>query len=97
LSETMHLIWKLRCEWKIKRNEDPTKMHGRREIMNKWHSVINSRLKIDCLLTNRRKYGNKALNRGMVKDTWAGTLENEENMVEEWTEPGVLVGIALDT
>ncbi|KAF9037437.1 hypothetical protein BJ165DRAFT_1353537 [Panaeolus papilionaceus] len=94
ITETMHLIWKLRCEWKISRNEDPDKLHRKREIVTKWHSIINSRLKIDCLLTNRKKYGNKALSRGLVKDTWAGTLENEENLVEDWTKPGVLVGIA---
>ncbi|KAF9033817.1 hypothetical protein BJ165DRAFT_1417483 [Panaeolus papilionaceus] len=97
ITETMYLIWKIRCEWKISRNEDLSKLHGRKEILSKWHSVINSRLKIDCLLTNRKKYGNRALNKGLVKDTWTGTLENEENLVEEWTEPGVLVGIARES
>ncbi|KAF9058189.1 hypothetical protein BJ165DRAFT_1412160 [Panaeolus papilionaceus] len=74
ITETMHLIWKLRY---------PDKLHGKEKL-----------LKIDCLLTNRKKYGNKALSRGLVKDTWAGTLENEINLVEDWTKPGVLVGIA---
>ncbi|KAF9031942.1 hypothetical protein BJ165DRAFT_1318431, partial [Panaeolus papilionaceus] len=92
-TETMHLIWKLRCEWKIGRNEDAENEITKHETTNKWHSVINSRLKIDCLLTNRKKYGSKALNRGMVMDTWSGTLINEGGMVEDWARPGVLVGI----
>ncbi|KAF9049008.1 hypothetical protein BJ165DRAFT_1342952 [Panaeolus papilionaceus] len=92
-TETMHLIWKLRCEWKIGRNEDMENQITKQETINKWHSVINSRLKIDCLLTNRKKYGSKALKRGMVMDTWSGTLTNEGEMVEDWARPGVLVGI----
>ncbi|PPR04574.1 hypothetical protein CVT24_012027 [Panaeolus cyanescens] len=93
-TETMHLIWKLRCEWKIGRSEDPEQKVTKREIINRWHSVINSRLKIDCLLTNRRKYGNKALPRGLVTDTWTRVIETDKEEEDEWVKPGVLVGIA---
>ncbi|KAF9035979.1 hypothetical protein BJ165DRAFT_1509407 [Panaeolus papilionaceus] len=92
-TESTHLIWKLRCEWKIARGEDPNKLHTTREITNRWYTAVNTRLKLDCLYTNRKKFHNKALKTEIVLETWKGTLQNEDNLPEVWVREGVLVGI----
>ncbi|KAF9033631.1 hypothetical protein BJ165DRAFT_1328275, partial [Panaeolus papilionaceus] len=91
-TETMHLIWKLRCEWKIKRNEDQTKKHGAKEIENRWKAAIKTRIKLDALHTNRRKYGQKALDLIMVIETWRGVVDDDTTLIGDWAEWGVLVG-----
>ncbi|PPQ74327.1 hypothetical protein CVT24_000429 [Panaeolus cyanescens] len=93
ITESMHLIWKLRCEWRIGRNEDEEKKHTKAEIINKWHSTINTRLKIDCILTDKRIHGKKALDYRLIHHTWAGTLKTEGDTGMDWRESGVLVGI----
>src|SRR4051794_23094901 len=63
ISESAYLIWKLRCEWKIERGEDPTKLHTKPEIHNKWLATINKRLLMDKLSTNKFRYGTKAIDK----------------------------------
>ncbi|TFK57854.1 hypothetical protein BDN72DRAFT_782799, partial [Pluteus cervinus] len=36
LSESVHLIWKIRCEWRISRDEDEEKKHTEEEIRARW-------------------------------------------------------------
>lgn len=36
ISESAYLIWKIRCEHRIEREDDPTKQHSHREIHNRW-------------------------------------------------------------
>ncbi|KAF5388106.1 hypothetical protein D9615_000030 [Tricholomella constricta] len=95
VSESAHLIWKLRCEWKIGREADPDKLHTKDEIQNKWLQAINKRLKFDCLMTDKNRYGRKALRPSLVKNTWKGVLRNEEQLPINWTySTGVLVGMS---
>ncbi|KAK7018665.1 hypothetical protein VNI00_018351, partial [Paramarasmius palmivorus] len=64
--EAAFLIWKMRNERVI--NESGPK--NLREIKNRWKYTIDSRRKIDVLLTNKRRYGKKALSKGLVSATW---------------------------
>jgi ribonuclease HI len=92
LSESIFLIWRTRCEWRIQRESDPTLLHSETEIHNKWVKMINYRLKMDCLMTNS-KYERKALSKKLVIQTWSKTIL-EENANMDWTNSTeVLVGI----
>ena len=48
---------------------------------------MNRRLTNDSFLTNGTRFGEKALDAGLVKRTWAGCLENEEALPHEWYKP----------
>ena len=36
VSESVYLIWKLRCEWRIERDEDQARLHTESEIVARW-------------------------------------------------------------
>ncbi|KAJ7045182.1 hypothetical protein C8F04DRAFT_1206798 [Mycena alexandri] len=102
ISETAHLLWKLRsspqqklrCTRVIERGSDPNRYFSEREIHNKWLYCINTRLKTDALLTDTRKYDKRALKIRVVQDTWNGVLKDPENLPEIWVQQsGFLVGI----
>ncbi|KAG1853362.1 ribonuclease H-like protein, partial [Suillus subluteus] len=94
--ESAHLIWKLRCERAIKFGGDKDKYHCETEILNRWIHAINLRLKFDRLLTDSMRYGKKALRTETVLQTWSGTLQNEDNLRDNWIQKSeVLVGMAL--
>jgi hypothetical protein len=68
VTESAYLIWKLRCERVIRNGGDlPTED----QIRNRWVSMINARLQMDCSMTYRR-YGKKALLVKTVLKTWKG-------------------------
>ncbi|KAJ7497835.1 hypothetical protein B0H11DRAFT_1696870, partial [Mycena galericulata] len=91
ITESIYLIWKTRCDSVIGRAGEPV---PEIETQNKWVSVINERLKIDCALTNERKYGKQAsVAPTLVLQTWSNTLKDEHKLPENWLrEPEVLVG-----
>ncbi|CAK5283645.1 unnamed protein product [Mycena citricolor] len=90
VSESAHLIWRMRCERVIQEKDEATE----NEISNRWSRTLNTRLLIDCKMTNKTKYGAKAIKPSLVRKTWAKTLQNEERLPEDWTKRGgVLVGI----
>lgn len=93
MAESTHLIWKLRCECRIKMNDNPNQYHSEVEIENRWHSAINRRLKVDRLQTDRQKFHNKALQYNTVLNTWRGRLWREDELPENWLWSNkVLVG-----
>ncbi|KAF5378486.1 hypothetical protein D9615_007135 [Tricholomella constricta] len=97
MTESTHLIWKLRCEWRIGKDSDPEKRHTETEVVNKWYEAINRRLKFDCLMTDNTRYGRKAIRSTLVKQTWKNTLQDEGNLPVNWyTRTGVLVGRGTD-
>ncbi|CAK5263304.1 unnamed protein product [Mycena citricolor] len=90
VSESAHMIWRIRCERVIQEKGNASVP----EVENRWRRAINTRLLIDCKMTNEKRYGKKAIKPSLVKKTWAKTLKNEVNLPEDWTkEDGVLVGI----
>jgi len=96
VSETAYLIWKMRNERRIRDGDDPNKEHQVNEITNRWSHAINKRLTIDRTLTNIERFGKKAINERLVKNTWKNCLKNEELLHTNWTNlRGVLVGIAV--
>ncbi|TFK62739.1 hypothetical protein BDN72DRAFT_827234 [Pluteus cervinus] len=96
MTESMYLIWKLRCEWKINDDGDPAKAPNHERIRQKWLYTLDQRVKLDSILTNRKIYGKKALSKKSVKTTWKGALENEQDLDENWVgRTGVLVGIRV--
>ncbi|PBK66693.1 hypothetical protein ARMSODRAFT_989329 [Armillaria solidipes] len=87
ITESAYLIWCLRCERKISRNDEPERWHTQQEIRNR----------LDCAMANAKRYGKKALEEDTVLQTWHNTLQNEDSLPDNWVrEPGVLVGIGLN-
>jgi ribonuclease HI len=93
MTESAHIIWKLRCDSVIGRGGTPPSAN---EVHNRWLKVMNERLEIDKSLTNKLKYGKQhTLAPSLVLETWGGTLLGEDELPDNWLrEPGVLVGIA---
>src|SRR6201996_7737815 len=91
VTETAHLIWKIRCQRVIEENNIPK---SQTEIHNRWTAAINERLQLDCLLADP-KLGSRALKKEIVLKTWKGLLKDEDRLLSDWTRrsKGVLVGI----
>lgn len=92
VSESAYLIWLIRNEWRIEYEQDPSKLHTKQEIENRWWATINKRRTLDWALTNKRAYGRKALAKKDVDNTWDGvpnpTVRNDA------VRAGVIVGRA---
>ncbi|KZP26706.1 hypothetical protein FIBSPDRAFT_732057 [Athelia psychrophila] len=94
ISESAHLIWKLRnkCLFDPKPNEEFTKP-TRNEIHNKWVRAINNRLTLDIVMTHD-KYETNTIPWRKILQTWRRTLHNKKNLPSDWTrQSGVVVGI----
>jgi ribonuclease HI len=96
IREGAQLIWQLRNEHVIKNENDPTRMHSNTEITNRLTTKLNNRLQLDRTLTNKLKFGKKALPKAVVLDTWSGTLSNKDLPGDWISTPGVLVGMGMD-
>ncbi|TEB22303.1 RnaseH-domain-containing protein, partial [Coprinellus micaceus] len=77
ISESSYLAWVIRCEWRIGRQADLSKLHTRREITARWSSIISKRIRMDWNLTNKRAYGSQAIRRGLIEKTWDGVQASE--------------------
>ena len=94
VSESMYMIWKLRCERAISWGNDPTKVHPPHEIHNKWLQAINARLRTDSVRTNVKIFKKKSLDTKVVLRTWEKCLKDNLHKVKNWCgKTGVLVGI----
>ena len=97
VSESAYLIWRIRCEWRIERQEDKEKLHTDAKIVSRWLAVINMRLKFDCLMSDKRRYGCKAIDPEIVRKTWDRVLQDEQGLPDNWVyESGVLVGMRAE-
>jgi ribonuclease HI len=68
ITESLYLIWKLRCECVIGRNGEPPTEN---EIVNRWVHVMNERLEVDINLTDKFKFGKQySIPPRLVLDTW---------------------------
>ena len=94
VSESMYMIWKIRCERTITWDNDPTKTHSAHKIHNKWLQAINTRLKMDSVQTNTKIFKKKTLNPKTVLRTWKNCLKDNLHETRNWCgKTGVLVGI----
>ncbi|KAF8186167.1 hypothetical protein K438DRAFT_1596686 [Mycena galopus ATCC 62051] len=91
VSESAYTIWKLRNDTVISRAGAPL---TEQEILNRWKYDLNQRLQQDVILANRSARRNRPrLAPALVKETWAGTLDEEDRLPENWLkESRVLVG-----
>ncbi|TFK91185.1 hypothetical protein K466DRAFT_542257 [Polyporus arcularius HHB13444] len=92
ITESVYLIWKLRCERTIEHAENPEKWHSASVARAKWYACLNRRLGLERALTSRR-LGEKAIDRKLVETTWSGILNVPAKQQEHWMRlSGVLVG-----
>ncbi|KAJ7640020.1 hypothetical protein DFH06DRAFT_1138022 [Mycena polygramma] len=90
ITESAHLIWRIRNERVIQEKGSASAVM----IKNRWLKIINNRLAIDCVMTDKFKYERKALKTSLVKDTWKSTLKDEQTLARDWPKKvGVLVGV----
>ncbi|KAJ7572775.1 hypothetical protein C8J56DRAFT_719621, partial [Mycena floridula] len=94
ISEAAHLIWKLRNERTIPDAQGRTQPEASiKEIKSRFFQALDRRLAYDLALTNKARYGRRALSKKSVLGTWNGVLENDANLPADWTgENEVLVG-----
>jgi ribonuclease HI len=84
VSESAHLVWRLHNE-KVIQQKDSASVP---EIHNRWIHQINNRLMIDCAMTNRNKYGKRAIKTAVVKQTWKNVLKDEAILLKSGRERG---------
>ncbi|KAK0471826.1 hypothetical protein IW261DRAFT_1344102 [Armillaria novae-zelandiae] len=90
ISESAHLIWKMRNDHVINNREH----YSMREIEQRWLHAMNRHMRLDCLLSDQKKFRKKAIRKFLVLTTWQGALVNESSLQEDWTkDSGVLVGM----
>ena len=94
MSESAHLIWRLRCKWKISEGASQEKILSNEAVKDIWLQAINRRLQLEMLSTDKARYGRRALKSTLVAKTWWGVLRNQELLDDDWLKgTGVLVGI----
>ncbi|TFK24743.1 hypothetical protein FA15DRAFT_591878, partial [Coprinopsis marcescibilis] len=97
LSESAYLIWLVGCKWRVGDEHDPHKFPKKETIEDRWLFILNKRLHYDRILTDRKSYGEKALNAKLVERTWALLFKTELSSGDyplDWiTNLGVLVSI----
>ncbi|KAI0753194.1 hypothetical protein C8Q80DRAFT_1217426 [Daedaleopsis nitida] len=94
VTESAHLIWRLRCEHVIGGELGTTDgNHELKKIVNMWHDALNRRMAVDCTMTLKR-FGGKALQPDLVKQTWKSIIRQDLEKDAKWIyRPGVLVGM----
>ncbi|KAI9058072.1 ribonuclease H-like protein [Trametes sanguinea] len=92
IMESVHLIWKMRCERVISEDFVPEVSHGREETTARWENVVNERLRMDCALTKVRTKIT-TVSKDLVLGTWTKVLHDYKSLPQDWTNlQGVLVG-----
>ncbi|KAJ3726729.1 hypothetical protein C8R42DRAFT_573728, partial [Lentinula raphanica] len=89
ISESTHLIWKLRCERVVKGRDAPSP----EEVARRWKKSVEARLELDRLMITTQ-FRRRCLSKGLVQRTWEKVTSDDDNLPDDWTgEAGVLVGI----
>ncbi len=89
-TESLHLIWKLRCERVIQRDGQ---QFSANEVRNRWYAAIERRLTLDRRATSSF-LEKRALDANTVAATWSMIIENSNDLPPNWVgDGGVLVGI----
>ncbi|KAI0683372.1 hypothetical protein BC835DRAFT_1471026 [Cytidiella melzeri] len=88
MTESTHLIWRLRCERRIDREGET---HSIREIDRKWMTAMNIRVTMDSELT-KPKYGQRKLPKQLVLRTWSNVLNRDRDLPLDWIDHRVFSG-----
>ncbi|KAH9854516.1 hypothetical protein C2E23DRAFT_867507 [Lenzites betulinus] len=92
VSETVHIIWKLRCKRVIEPDSCRPEELSQAGIEKQWWNAMNKRLQTDQYLTSRA-LGKLALAKTTVLRTWDEVLEDRQALPDNWIFcAGVLVG-----
>ncbi|KAJ6505422.1 hypothetical protein C8R45DRAFT_817358 [Mycena sanguinolenta] len=91
MSESAYLVWLIRNDRVITRAGEPLL---ETVILNRWIFTLNQRLQQDITLANRKAGGKSPrLVPSLVKETWAGLLDDEDKLPPNWLRgTRVLVG-----
>lgn len=92
LTESAYLIWLLRCEWRIGREQNTMETHTAKEIEARWRTTITKRLRTDWAMTSKLVYGRKALQPWLIAETWHNIALNRHSVHPDIVRTGVLVG-----
>ncbi|KAI0644331.1 hypothetical protein C8Q79DRAFT_914155 [Trametes meyenii] len=96
LSESIYLIWLLRCERVIQWENELGKVHSTVEIESKWYRAIERRMQLDYAAADKKCFGKKALPQARVDGTWEKVTDcvvpNLEWISGGRPRSGVLVG-----
>lgn len=94
VSESAHLIWRLRCTRVIELGWDEESWPSPFDIAGRWKAMVERRFTLDCAMTNP-KWESDALDRDLVLSTWRGLLVDEASLPDDWlsSPTGGLVGI----
>ena len=76
MTESAHLIWKLRRERVIR--EESLSIT---EVRERWKYAITARADLVEKMTNP-KYGKKALDQSLAENTWVGLLQVENELLD---------------
>ncbi|KAF8137578.1 RnaseH-domain-containing protein [Boletus edulis] len=88
ISESIHLIWALRCDRVINGAQ-----HSANTVKTRWTNKINARIDIDRQMACSPHY---SLTATRVKYTWQPLVSHNHSLPENWaSRPEVLVGITL--
>ncbi|EPS93544.1 hypothetical protein FOMPIDRAFT_1135933 [Fomitopsis schrenkii] len=97
VSESVYLIWKLRCTRVIGHQDDATWEHSPEAIATSWLGTMNKRVRQDVASTSSR-FGRSALKKTLVTATWEGVMDGKPAAGKDWTSlDWVLVGISPNT
>ncbi len=89
-TESVHLIWKLRCERVIQNNDEDFTVN---EITNRFYATLEARLTLDRR-TAAIARGKRALQLQEVARIWLPIIEKGSELPPKWVgKNGVLVGI----
>ncbi|KAI0327199.1 hypothetical protein GY45DRAFT_1208941, partial [Cubamyces sp. BRFM 1775] len=93
LSETVFLIWKLRCERVIAWADQPGKVHSQDGILSAWYATLDRRLWLDQQRALRKVGRRKLLPIATVNGTWEAVIDDATDVNSDWIRRvGVLVG-----
>ena len=97
MTESMYLVWLLRCEWVLDHGCNPEKIHPDSHIKKRWQYQINRRIRLDQTMATKKTHKWKKVDKRLVLDTWRGTLEHEDILPKDWIRMrGVLLGTGID-
>jgi ribonuclease HI/exonuclease III len=74
ISESMWLVWRLRCEWTMEK-----KRSSEQTVRARWKDAIEQRIRQDRLLATR-----KTLHKRRTEATWGTLINDYNNLPENW-------------